>query len=117
MIDPQDPRAYRAAVLDWSEADAPGHREMLDLYRRLIALRAAHPALRDPRLDRMRVDYDECARWLVIERGPLRVVANLAAQEQPVPAPAGEVLLRTGAVSIEAGRVVLASESAAIVTD
>ncbi|HKC27258.1 MAG TPA: malto-oligosyltrehalose trehalohydrolase, partial [Jatrophihabitans sp.] len=32
MIDPQDPRAYRSAILDWAEPGKDGHAEMLDLY-------------------------------------------------------------------------------------
>ena len=37
--DPQDPATYRRSQLDWAELDKPGHREMLALYKRLIALR------------------------------------------------------------------------------
>jgi maltooligosyltrehalose trehalohydrolase len=115
MIDPQDPRAYQDAVLDWAEADAPGHGEVHRLYRRLIALRAAEPHLRDPRLDRVRVDYDEDAGWLIVHRGSLRVVANLAAEPQSVPVRAADVLLATGDAAITQDALRLDGESAAIV--
>jgi maltooligosyltrehalose trehalohydrolase len=115
MIDPQDPRAYHDAVLDWAEVDDPGHAEMLDLYRRLIALRAAEPELRDPRLDRMRVDYDEDARWVIVHRGALRVVANLAGESRTLPVAASEVLLSTGGADIDNDRLRLDRESAAVV--
>ena len=85
MIDPQDPEAYRSAILDWSEPTAPAHAEVLDLYRRLIALRAAEPDLRDGDLRRVQVDFDEDARWLVVHRGRFRVAANLSAAEQRLP--------------------------------
>ena len=115
MIDPQDPKAYRDAVLDWAELDAPGHHEMLDVYRRLLSLRASEPDLRDPRLDRVDVEYDEAARWVVVHRGSLRVAANLAAQPQWVPAPAASVLFGTDASQIAANGIVLAPESAVVV--
>ena len=115
MIDPQDPRAYHDAVLDWAEVDDPGHAEMLDLYRRVIALRATEPELRDPRLDRMRVDYDEDARWVIVHRGALRVVANLAGESRTLPVAASEVLLSTGGADIDNDRLRLDRESAAVV--
>ena len=96
IVDPQDPRAYHDAALDWAEVKAPVHAEVLDLYRRLIALRAAQPELRDPHLDRVHVDYDEDARWVIMHRGTLRVVANLADTAQVVPLETSEVLLSTG---------------------
>jgi maltooligosyltrehalose trehalohydrolase len=115
MIDPQDPSAYRSAILDWTELAAPAHVEMLDLYRRLIALRAAEPDLADPDLLRVAVDYDEDARWLVVHRGAFRVVANLGATEQAVPLAAGEIVLATGSAEALDGTVRLGPESAAIV--
>jgi maltooligosyltrehalose trehalohydrolase len=114
MIDPQDPAAYRSAILDWSEVSAPCHAAVVDLYRRLIALRAAEPDLRDPHLDRVDVTYDEDARWLVVLRGGFRVVANLADRPQVVGAPAEAVVLATGTAEIVTGGVALAPESAAI---
>ena len=115
MVDPQDPTAYRDAVLDWTELDAPRHREMLDVYRTLISLRAAEPDLRDPRLDQVRVEYDEAARWVIVHRGALRVAANLAEEPQVVPARAAKVLFSTQATEIVADGLALAPESAAVV--
>jgi len=116
MIDPQDPAAYQQAILNWAEPLADGHREMLELYRRLIRLRAAEPELADSRLDRVRMDYDEDRRWLRIERGRFRILANLAGQPQRLPVGgAGSVLLATGAAELTEDRLELAAESAAIV--
>jgi maltooligosyltrehalose trehalohydrolase len=118
MVDPQDPRAYRSAVLDWHEADSPGHRDLLDLYRRLIALRAAEPDLRDPNLAAVRVDFDEDARWLVVHRGAFRVVANLADQPRTldVDGEIGDVVLATGDASRGPGGLTVGAESAAILS-
>jgi malto-oligosyltrehalose trehalohydrolase len=87
--DPQDPETYRRSVLDWAEQGKPRHRELLDWYRALIALRRACPELTDPRLTEVSVEHDES--WIVLHRGPLRVVANLGTG--PVPLPEGELLL------------------------
>jgi len=58
---------------------------VLAWYRELIALRRARPELTDPRLDRVRADYDEAGRWLVARRGRLRIVANLGSSAQSLP--------------------------------
>jgi maltooligosyltrehalose trehalohydrolase len=114
MIDPQDPAAYRSAVLDWREPSLPEHADTLALYRRLIELRAAEPDLQDDDLTNVSVDYDEAARWLVLQRGALCIAANLADTDQPLPVEPGEILLATGdARSSEKLR--LAARSAAII--
>jgi maltooligosyltrehalose trehalohydrolase len=83
--DPQDPQTFLRSKLDWTEPAKPGHLELLRLYRKLIATRHRETDLTDPRLDRIAMDRDEAARWLVLHRGALRVVANLAAATQVVP--------------------------------
>jgi maltooligosyltrehalose trehalohydrolase len=115
ILDPQDPRAYEEAILDWSEPAKDGHAEVLDLYRRLIALRAAEPDLRDPHLDQVQVEYDEGAQWVVVHRGSFRVAANLAETEATVPVGGGEVVLATGTAAAGAERLRLGPQSAAIV--
>jgi maltooligosyltrehalose trehalohydrolase len=115
MIDPQDPRAYRSAILDWAEPGKDGHADMLAFYKRLLHLRATEPDLRDATLDTVRVEFDEDARWLVIHRGAFRVAANLADRPQPVPVSGGEVVLATGAAAPGDHRLTLGPQSAAIV--
>ena len=115
--DPQDPATFERSRLDWAERAVEPHASMLDWYRRLIALRKATPELADPRLDLVRVRYDAAARWVVVERGGLRVVANLADSEQRVPLdlPAGETLIASAGVSSTAQRgITLPRESVAI---
>jgi maltooligosyltrehalose trehalohydrolase len=117
MIDPQDPDAYRSAILDWTEPRSPGHAEILDLYKRLIALRAEEPDLHDGDLTQVSVDFDEDARWLVVRRGAFRIAANLADAEQRVPVVGGEVILATGPASAGRDGLALAGQNAAIVRD
>jgi maltooligosyltrehalose trehalohydrolase len=116
MVDPQAPAAYQQAILDWAEPRSAGHREILELYRELIRLRAAEPDLADPRLDRVRVDYDEQARWASIQRGRFRVLVNLAERPQRLPLDgSGRCVLATGTAELSDGQVELAAESAAII--
>lgn len=115
MIDPQDPAAYRGAILDWSEPDADEHAAVLDLDRSLIRLRAAEADLRDGDLTRVAVDYDEDAQWLVVHRGRFRVAVNLAAAEQALPVGAARLVLATGPARPDGDRLVLGPETAAIV--
>ena len=99
MIDPQDPAAYRTAILNWDETVQRPHAEMLTLYRRLIALRAAEPDLQDDDLSRISVDYDEAERWLVVQRGKLRIAANLSGEARQLPMAGGQVVLATDAAA------------------
>jgi maltooligosyltrehalose trehalohydrolase len=92
--DPQDRATVERSTLRWDELAKDPHDAILGWHRELLALRRRTPELTDPRLDRVAVDFDEAARWLVLHRGSVRVAVNLAATEQDVPlgAGAGEVL-------------------------
>lgn len=90
--DPQDPATFESSRLDWSEATQPGPARMLDWYRTLIALRRQEPALAsgDRRVTDVTWAPDAPAEgpwadWLVLHRGPARVVVNLADTERLVP--------------------------------
>ena len=78
--DPMDPATVERSTLDWSELSSPGHAEMLDLYRSLIALRRSHPELADPSLDGFVVEVADDDSWLVMHRGSLRVVVSFATE-------------------------------------
>jgi len=91
---PQDPATFTRSKLNWSQPGREPNRDILAWYRELIALRRARPELTDPRLDRVRADYDDQDRWLVVHRGRLRIAANLSqsTQRPPLGAPATGVL-------------------------
>lgn len=72
--DPQDPATFARSRLRWDERDQPPHRQLLDWYRHLIALRRREPALTDPTLAVEASVADGLLRWA---RGPVRLVANL----------------------------------------
>jgi maltooligosyltrehalose trehalohydrolase len=77
--DPQDPQTFLRSKLDWDEHRDGHHARTLERYRALIALRRQVAGISDPRLDRVRVDYDERARWLVLERPFVTVAVNFGA--------------------------------------
>jgi maltooligosyltrehalose trehalohydrolase len=114
MVDPQDPRAFHDAVLNWDELAEPDHHHMFELYRALIALRHSEPDLADPQLDLVDVTFDEDARWLVIRRGELLVAINLADTGQTIELSSSELLLATGPATLGASGVDLGPQTAAV---
>jgi maltooligosyltrehalose trehalohydrolase len=84
--DPQDPATLDRSRLDWSETARPRHAAMLDWYRRLIALRRAHPALRDGRRPSVRSDAGR--GWIALDRDGVSVAANLGRDAVTVAWPA-----------------------------
>ena len=74
--DPQDPATFERSRLDWSEPEREPHARLLTWYRELLALRRDRPDLRDPRLDRVSVTWQD--RRLRSVRGSCTVLVNLA---------------------------------------
>jgi maltooligosyltrehalose trehalohydrolase len=80
--DPQDPETFEQSKLKWDEISQSPHAEMLDWHKKLIQLRRTEPDLSDGVLENVHVTVDEKNRWLVLERGSVSLVCNLAAQAQ-----------------------------------
>ncbi|MEC3974219.1 malto-oligosyltrehalose trehalohydrolase [Amycolatopsis sp. H20-H5] len=116
--DPMDPATVERSRLDWTEPGKPGHREMLELYRALIALRRSHPELADPRLAGFEVRTAPDDSWLVLHRGTLRLACNFGREPTPVPlgAPATSTLLTWGDPAIDGPVAHLPPDSFALVT-
>jgi maltooligosyltrehalose trehalohydrolase len=116
--DPQDPHTFERSKLDWSERDRDPHRDVLDWHKALVRLRKATPlvARRDRRPTP--VWFDEDARWLAFERGPLRVVCNFAEESREVPleGAAGSVVLASGDAELKDGVLRLAPGAAIVGT-
>jgi len=116
--DPQDPATFTRSKLDWSQPGREPYRDILAWYRELIALRRARPELTDPRLDRVRADYDDQDRWIVVHRGRLRIAANLgsSAQRLPLGAPATGVLAASSpAVTLDGDAVAMPPATFAVI--
>jgi maltooligosyltrehalose trehalohydrolase len=117
--DPQDPETFYRSKLDWTELAESRHAGMLDWHRRLLALRRRVPALNDPRLDRVTVQCDEAAGWLVLRRGPVTVAANLggATCTLPTSGPARLLDASQPTVSLVGGDLVLPPYTIGILTE
>jgi malto-oligosyltrehalose trehalohydrolase len=116
--DPQDEATYARSKLNWAQVDAETHQDLLSWYRELITLRRRWPELTDPRLDLVDATWDETARWLMISRGRLRILANLgpSAARLPLAAADGCPLAASAPdLALHGGTALLASWSFAVV--
>jgi len=87
VADPQDPESYRSAILRWDEAAEGRHAVVLEGYRELARVRRRLSELTSPDLRRVRCTVDEDARWIIVDRDGVLVVANFGATEATVPLP------------------------------
>jgi maltooligosyltrehalose trehalohydrolase len=114
--DPQDPATFERSKLDWDELGKPGHSEILDLYKKLIALRHSREDLSNPWLDKVEVWHGD--QYVVMRRGRCVVAANLASTTRTVSVRAvpSKVLLATSpGVVLHRDRVDLPAETAVVV--
>ncbi len=84
LPDPSDPATFARSKLRWEETQARPGRAMIGWYRRLIDIRRRMAALTNGRLDLVDTRFNEEAKWLVIERGPVTVVCNFDLQAQDI---------------------------------
>ena len=90
--DPGEPSTFVRSRLNHSLAQAPRHRELLDYYRRWIALRRNHRALGPHAKDRTEAAIDGdvlTIRRAGVRGGRVMLVANLSAERRPAPDLAG----------------------------
>ncbi|MGC2617691.1 MAG: malto-oligosyltrehalose trehalohydrolase [Acidobacteriaceae bacterium] len=90
--DPQARATFERSKLDWSERGEGVHAEMLEWYRRLIALRKETPDLMDGEVSGVRVRFSETELWLVMERGAVAVAISIAKEPVDVEVRAGSVV-------------------------
>ncbi len=83
--DPGARDTFERSKLRWNEVGQGAHSEMLDWCRKLIALRRGSTSLNDGDLHRLRVTFDEERRWMIVERGQVRVLVNLGEQTLSLP--------------------------------
>jgi len=118
--DPQAEETFTRSVLRWDEVETGEHAEMLQWYRDLIALRRTEPDLRDPRRERLRLDFDEQGRWLRLRRGAVLMLINLSEREEVYGLGGFAyrlVLASSPAVSLQADAVYLPADGVAILKD
>jgi len=116
--DPQDPATFQRSKLNWDERTQPPHAEMLDWYRRLIALRRATPDLTDPDLSQVHVRFSEEDQWLIVERGAVTVAFSLAPHPVTLNLRPGSTiaLASSSAIALNSGALTLPPDSVAVLT-
>src|ERR1700733_2642731 len=77
--DPENPETFLRSKLNWNEVHEGPHEQMLEWYRRLIALRRGSSSLNDGTPGQTGVSFDEERRWLMMTRGAVVVMCNLGA--------------------------------------
>jgi len=114
--DPQAQETYERSKLNWGERNAGPHAEMLEWYRKLIALRRSTPDLLDGDLSRVEVRFSESGQWLRMKRGVCTVVFSLA--KEPVEVDVGPgvrlVLQSDSRIRLHDSHLVLAPDSVAV---
>ncbi|HKR26387.1 MAG TPA: malto-oligosyltrehalose trehalohydrolase [Acidobacteriaceae bacterium] len=117
--DPQAKETYTRSQLNWNERAEGCHAEMLEWYRRLIALRRSTPDLLDGDLSSVHARCSESKQWLAMERGSITVAFSLAAQTVEVPVrPGSRIALQSEqSIVVHGGNVTLPPDSVAILVE
>ncbi|MEP6842594.1 MAG: malto-oligosyltrehalose trehalohydrolase [Pseudolysinimonas sp.] len=113
--DPQHPDTFLRSKLDWSEPQRSPHRELLTLYRELIALRRREAEFINPDFRILSADWDDAAGWVVLRQGGMEVLVNLGQQPWRSPGAAELLLATTTSVLVTPTGVELPPDSAAVV--
>jgi maltooligosyltrehalose trehalohydrolase len=113
--DPEARQTFERSRLNWDEVGEGAHAEMLDWYRQLIRLRRQSPSLNDGDLGHVSVSYDEAKRWLLMDRGDVRVVLNLGQEAAGFDVPEGMriALASRHGLIVADGRISLPSDTLA----
>ncbi len=116
--DPQVASTFLDSKLHWEELAQPKHADMLDWYKRLIALRKAKPELADGQLDQVDIDFDDEARWFSMQRGGIVLVFTVNEQGYSAGLEDGvELLLASdSSITIEDGELTLPGVGVALLS-
>ena len=115
--DPQSMSTFAASKLDWGEAQAGPHADLLRWYRTLIRLRREHAELSDPRPGTTDVDVDDDRGTVTIHRGSIAVYVNIGAEEVDFATAGAVEVLATSEATVRHDQeaVVLPPDTVAIV--
>jgi maltooligosyltrehalose trehalohydrolase len=116
--DPTQPETFKRSKLNWEELNQPPHSEYLDWYRQLIRLRRGPLNLMDGHMDWVTTYYNEKDCWLMVIRGPVTLICNLANNPQLLKIPKDQpdhILLASDPAITRSGRFLhLPADSVAI---
>jgi len=115
--DPQDQQTFLQSKLNWDERSQPPHAEMLNWYRKLIAIRKAHSELTNGSLEETQVEYREDEKWLDLRRGTIEITVNLGSHllERRLPERATLLLASNDTTRIESSSLILPQEAVSII--
>lgn len=82
--DPEKRETFERSKLNWNEAHGGEHAEMLDWFTKLIHLRRSSTSLNDGDRGHTKVTFDEQKRWLVMDRGLVKIACNLGGEPTEV---------------------------------
>jgi maltooligosyltrehalose trehalohydrolase len=108
LPDPQDAATFERSKLDWAETAKPGHAEMLDWYRALIALRKSRS--RDVASGKPKVRFDVKAQWLRFEYAGVLAMFNFATVPRRIALPKGRWELALDSQAREPGEAASQTE-------
>jgi maltooligosyltrehalose trehalohydrolase len=116
--DPQDPSTVENSKLKWDELAGGQHADMLDWYKRLIALRKSRPELSDGDLNQVDIDFDEEERWFSMQRGGVVLLFTLDEEGYSADLEEGvELLLASDpAITLEDGQLTLPGVGVALLS-
>ena len=116
--DPQAAETFQRCKLRWQELDDARHASMLQWYKQLLRLRRQFSELTDGRRELVQTKYSEAESWLVVERGRVTIVCNLAEYPQtialPPDQPARLHLASRAALEVVDGSLALPGETVAV---
>ncbi|MGB6727775.1 MAG: malto-oligosyltrehalose trehalohydrolase [Terracidiphilus sp.] len=117
--DPESQATFDASKLNWNEAKAGEHAEMLAWYRALIHFRQTTPCRNEGTAGNVRVTFDEEAMWLRMERGTVTVICNLGDRERSfgVSEESRVALASRSGIQINQNKLVVPPDSVALVRD
>lgn len=115
--DPEKRDTFLRSKLNWNEINKGQHARMRDWYRDLIRLRRSTPSLNNGEPGNAQATFNEADRWLILQRGEIRVYCNLGRADLHLPVEKGSTLILASQAGIEIrdSAVVLPPDSVAIV--
>ena len=87
--DPENPETFTRSKLNWDEVHQGQHAEMLDWFTKLIHIRRASPSLNDGDTAHTEIYFEPDEKWLVMERGQVKVLTNLGSKPAEFDVPDG----------------------------
>ena len=91
--DPEDRETFLRSKLNWDEVHQDYHADMLDWFTKLIHIRRASPSLNDGDTAHTQIIFEPEEKWLVMERGQVKVLTNLGSKPAEFDVPSGYRLI------------------------